>query len=116
MWVILTDCFFSIVEKDCARNELLVRARRPGDIQKVFPKANVRRTPKDDYLFRAAIKRDDVMLAMENEVRRINYPNFKDAVADDALHLAYLRVWTSLEHLQPNSLQKRRRALLPLNY
>jgi len=101
VWLMLSDSFLSIVCKDCRDDELLVRARRRGDIEKVFPKAKVRRTPKGDYLFRSAIKKDDVIAAMENEVRRIDYGNFKDSVVDQHLHDAYLRVWATMLSLQP---------------
>lgn len=100
MWVMLSDAFLSIVNKDCARDELLVRARRPGDIEKIFPQAKVTRDTRTDYLFRARIKRKAVADAMSAEVNRINYSNFKDSVSDDALHNAYLRVWNAMSDLQ----------------
>lgn len=96
MWLCISDAFLSIVHKDCARDELLVRARRKGDIEKIFPGAKVKRSTTTDYLFRAAVKRTEVAHALEGEVRSITYPNFKDSVKDKRLHDAYLRVWTSL--------------------
>ena len=36
MWIMMSDCFLSIVRKDCSPGQLLVRARREGDIEKVF--------------------------------------------------------------------------------
>lgn len=101
MWVCLNDAFLSIVHKECARDELLVRARRRGDIEKIFPKAKVERTPTGDYLFRAVVKRGAVRKAMAGEVARITYDNFKDSVRDDALHNAYLRIWSLMIDLQP---------------
>lgn len=101
MWLCLNDCFLSIVSKDCRRDELCVRARRKGDIDKIFPKAEVVRTPKGDYLFRAIVKRSAVRSAMAGEINRITYENFKDSVEDDALHSAYLRVWSTMLDLQP---------------
>lgn len=99
----LNDAFLSIVAKDCARDELLVRARRKGDIEKIFPKAAVRRDTKTDYLFRAVIKRLEVERAVMGEIRRITYPNFKDSVPKEerALHDAYARVWGTMATLQP---------------
>ena len=102
MWVLLSDCFFSIVSKDCARDDLLVRARRKGDIEKVFPKAKVKRNTKADYLYRARIKKDVVVAALKGEVDRITYSNFKSSVTDAKLHAAYLRVWGNLGPLQEN--------------
>lgn len=106
MWVCLNDAFLSIVQKDCAPDELLVRARRRGDIKKIFPEAKVVRTPKGDYHFRAVVKRNAAIEAMAGEVRRINYDNFKDSVDTTTpggrkLHDAYLRVWATMEGLQP---------------
>jgi hypothetical protein len=102
MWILLNDCFFSIVAKDCSRDELLVRARRKGDIGKLFPKAKVKRDPKADYLYRARVKKAVIVEAMKGEVDRITYGNFKSSVADPKLHAAYLRVWGNLGPLQEN--------------
>ena len=83
MWIMLNDAFFSIVKKDCKGDELLVRARRKGDIERVFgiPPARVQWSDRGDYLYRARICYDDVCEAIENEVLGINYDNFKDSVA-----------------------------------
>lgn len=104
MWILLNDCFFSVVDKDCARDEVLVRARRPGDIEKLWPGAKVDRDAGTDYLFRAKVKRDDVKAALAKEVDRVSYANFKDSVADDRLHDAYLRAWGALLAVQPGGL------------
>ena len=96
MWLMLSDCFFSIVSKDCARDEVLVRARRKGDIEKLFPAAKVRRDDRADYLYRAAVKKNEVADALMVEVHRVTYPNFKDSVKDPALHRAYSRVWADM--------------------
>ena len=100
MWLSLNDAFLSFVSKDCARDEVLVRARRKGDIEKIFPKAKVTRYTKSDYLYRAAVKRDEVKKALAGEVDRVTYDNFKSSVADIPLHNAYLRVWTAMAALQ----------------
>lgn len=101
MWLMLNDAFLSIVSKDCPRSSLLVRARRKGDIEKIFPDATVKRSTTTDYLFRAVVPRDQVEQAIVGEVRRINYGNFKDSVTDKPLHDAYLRCWTAMASLQP---------------
>lgn len=101
MWIMLNDAFLSIVKKDCADDELLVRARRPGDIEKVFGRGvRPERTLDSDYLFRAVIARTEVVRAIQNEVLRIDYTNFKSSVADDKLHDAYMSVWDSMAMLQ----------------
>jgi hypothetical protein len=101
MWIMLNDAFISIVHKDCGPHELLVRARRPGDIEKVFGRrTRVARATDADYLFRAVVARADVEEAMEREVGRIDYANFKDSVADPDLSTAYHQVWSAMARVQ----------------
>jgi hypothetical protein len=101
MWAMFSDSFLSIVSRDCGPDELLVRARREGDIERVFPDAEVRRDTKADYLFRAVIPRQAVALAIAQKIDDIDYPNFKDSVTDDALHRAYMAVWFAMVEVQP---------------
>lgn len=100
MWLCLNNAFLSIVSKDCADSELLVRARRKGDIERVFPKAEVRQTIGNDYLFRACVSRADVKKAMAKQVDALSYDNFKDSVEDNDLHHAYSGVWSTMSRLQ----------------
>jgi len=95
-----SDCFLSIVSKDCGPTELLVRARRNGDIEKVFPSARVTRSTGTDYLYRAVVPRDAVKQALAVMVDKIDYPNFKDSVEDRSLHAAYVSVWCAMAGLQ----------------
>lgn len=103
MWVFLSDSFLSIVvDKQSAQDNLLVRARRKGDIERVFPLAKVSASPSRDYRFRASINRQSVAEAIGNEVSVIGYSNFKDSVPkkDHERHDAYLRVWSTMEAFQ----------------
>lgn len=101
MWICLSNAFLSVVHKDCGPDELLVRARRDGDIERVFPAATVRIVPGHDYRCRAVVKRTDVAAAVSARVMALDYPNFKDSVDDHALHNAYMRVWGDIGQLQP---------------
>lgn len=101
MWICLYDCFLSIVAKDCKPSELLVRARREGDIEKIFPNAKVKNDARGDYQFRAVVSKATVIAAMATEIEDIDYSNFKDSVSDKRLHDAYLRVWSEMSMLQP---------------
>jgi hypothetical protein len=105
MWVCLNSAFLSIVEptgQDLNTGDmLLVRARRKGDIESVFPNAAVEKRPERDYLFRALIPRQEVAAAMADQVRAIGYPNFKDSVKNNRLHDAYAAVWGIMAKLQP---------------
>lgn len=100
MWLCLNSAFLSIVYKDCAEGELLVRARREGDIEKVFPDAKVIRSTNTDYLYRAVLPRSEVTTAMAAQIQDIDYKNFKSSVNDDRLHHAYLDVWQAMADLQ----------------
>ena len=101
MWLCLNNAFLSIVKKDCPPGSLLVRARRPGDIERVFgTKVEVTRSTDSDYLLRSIVPIEEVELALQRAVKQIDYGNFKDSVADHALHLAYMKVWTAMSELQ----------------
>lgn len=100
MWVCLSDSFLSIVEWPDDDGFLLVRARRNGDIEKVFPQAEVRRTTGRDYLFRAVIAREEVADGMAQQAMKISYGNFKNSVLNNALHGAYASFWSIMARLQ----------------
>ena len=102
MWVMMSDAFLSIVWGDrCAEDELLVRARRPGDIDRVFPNAVVFQTTDTDYRYRAVVDRALVAGAMAREVMAVDYDNFKGSVKDKVYHDALLRTWGTMAALQP---------------
>lgn len=103
MWIMLNDAFFSIVAKDAPEGSLLVRARRRGDIEKVFGRRHVvQEDDRGDYLFRARIARSEIAEVLERELGRVNYPNFKDSVIDQKLHDAYMGVWSAMARTQPS--------------
>jgi hypothetical protein len=100
MWIFLRDSFLSIVAHRDRPGVLLVRARREGDIERVFPEAEIQRTPEADYPFRAALLRDTVESAMRLAVLTIDYDNFKASVEEPGRHDAYLAVWAAARRLQ----------------
>lgn len=100
MWIFLNNAFLSIVEKGGKGTTLLVRARQKGDIERVFPKAEVIESPRNDYRFRAQVDREEVALAVAEAVRRIDYPNFKATVKEPDRHDAYLDVWDVMNRYQ----------------
>lgn len=100
MWIMLNNAFLSVVKKDCGPGKLLVRARRAADIRRIFPGAKVQTTPRADYRYRAVVPVASVSLALDREVRRIAYDNFKDSVTDARLHSAYLQVWHDMASIQ----------------
>ena len=100
MWIMTNNSYLSIVSKDCGPAELLVRARRAGDIEKVFPNAKVTRQTASDYLYRAVLPRDVVKQTLAAMIDLIDYPNFKDSVEDESLHAAYVSVWCTMVRRQ----------------
>ncbi|GAB1424254.1 hypothetical protein MASR2M16_14880 [Thauera terpenica] len=108
MWIMLSNSFLSIVDKAVTPGCLVVRARVAGHIEAVFPDAAVSRTPGNDYLFRAEILRERVATALAEQVRSIDYANYKGSVADDAFHDALMDVWRAMADLQEVSPYGRR--------
>ena len=89
MWICFSESFLSIVDASDEPGALLVRARRAGDIEAVFPNAKVTQSIGRDYLYRAQIKREEVSAVLAEQVMKLAYPNFKSSVADPRLHAAY---------------------------
>lgn len=100
MWIFLNNAFLSIVDKGGKGTTLLVRARKAGDIERVFPNAKVEMTPKNDYRFRAQVDREHVAQVLAETVRRITYPNFKGSVTEEERHDAYIDVWQAMHQYQ----------------
>ena len=100
MWLMLQSGMYSIVAIPGKPELLKVRARRPGDIEALFPQASVQRTPGRDYLYRAEIQRELVAQVLAQQVLEITVINFKESVTDPALHRAYSDVWVRLARLQ----------------
>ena len=101
MWICISDAFLSIVEPAEKDGTLLVRARRDGDIERVFAGAKVEKTPGRDYLFRALIPREQVASVIGQHVAGIGYQNFKSSVYDNRLHDAFAGFWSIMARLQP---------------
>ncbi|MBO4789837.1 MAG: hypothetical protein J5492_02360 [Oxalobacter sp.] len=100
MWIMLNDGFLSIIKKDCAPDELLVQARRPGDIERVFPQVVVQETLENDYRYQAAVKKSLVMEAISKRIEAIDYPDFTESVEGGDLLNAYMEVWGDMENIQ----------------
>lgn len=106
MWIVLNNAYLSIVKPRGAGEALLVRARIKGDIERVFPKAEVQETTQRDYRFRAMIAPARVAQALADAVMGIDYPNFKGSVHETLRHDAYMRIWSTMYGVQ-NTLQGR---------
>ena len=102
MWIVLNKSFLSFVKNRNNENELLVRARVKGDIEKVFENADVFEDENADYKYRAYIDRKNVADKISDELLKINYDNFKNSVSKDEYNRknAYMNVWSALNKLQ----------------
>ena len=72
MWIMANNSYLSIVSKNCGPTELLVRARRAGDIEKVFPNAKATWQTDSDYRYRAILPRDVVKQALAAMIDHID--------------------------------------------
>lgn len=102
MWIFRNDAMLSVVENRDDPNILLVRARQLGDIEQVFPDADVFSMIGSDYKYRAWIDRETVAKAMYASVMTIDYDNFKNSIrkGDYARKRAYMDVWQAMYDYQ----------------
>jgi hypothetical protein len=107
MWLFLSDAFLSVVAHRDDPGMLLVRARANGDIQRVFPLAQVTETPDADYRYRATLPRQEVALALAAQVEGIGYDNFKGSIHERDRHDACMDVWATMHRFQGNRAQLR---------
>ena len=101
MWLFTSKSFLSVVadKENPIGDRLLVRSRIAGDIEEVFPDANVMETSNADYRFRAWVSREKVNKAISEYVQNLNYINFKNSVEDQARIRSLMRVWSIMyEH------------------
>ncbi len=102
MWIAFNNSFLSIVKNRDNNSELLVRARVKGDIENIFPSANVFEDELADYRYRAFIDKRLVSEEISTNLLNIDYDNFKNSVdwSDQKRKQAYSRVWSALLELQ----------------
>ena len=100
MWIQFNNAFLSIVENRENTTELLVRARVKGDIEKVFPEADVFEDNNADYKYRAFISKAIVAEKIMLKVTEINYDNFKNSVKEIDRKKIYSNIWAELRKIQ----------------
>lgn len=100
MWVFLNNAFLSVVAHRTRPEFLLIRARVKGDIERVFPKAEVSESAHNDYRFRAEVKRVEVGKVLGGVASGLKYDNFKHSVAEQDRHDAYVKAWEAMANLQ----------------
>jgi hypothetical protein len=102
MWVFLRDSHLSIVQHDSESRLLRVEARVRGDIERVFPEADVAENDIADYRFCAAIARERVAQAVALRIQQLTYSDFVQSVPDeeDDRREAYITVWARMAEEQ----------------
>lgn len=93
MWIFLPNSFISVVQKPGDTDTLTVRARISGDIESVFPQAQVEVDKGTDYKYRARVPREAVAKALYDQVMGLSWSNFKGTVKGGKRHDAYMGVW-----------------------
>lgn len=106
MWLLTTRGFYSVVEDHSDPDRVIVRARTRGDLESlrgVVSHVEIEETPERDYRFRASVHRVMWAAGVAELAMEIDYPNFKNAVAErqgsERAHL-YSDVWATLLSLQ----------------
>ncbi len=106
MWVMTTRGFFSVVADRDDASQVLVRARVRQDLEalaEVGDLPEIAETPTADYRWRVRLSRAEWSRALARLAEEIEYPNFKDAVAERQGHEregSYHRIWAVLRELQ----------------
>ncbi|MHB8939867.1 MAG: hypothetical protein ACYC7K_00475 [Desulfobacteria bacterium] len=110
MWICDATGFFSIVNKDCGADELLVRARVYEDLKRLAdkltpPATAIIETPRADYRFRMTAKASAIAEYLASSALAIDYDNFKASLPhrtamDRRRARAYADVWGALRQLQ----------------
>lgn len=104
MWVFTQKGFFSIVRDYNNEGNLLVRSRVRGDIEKLWPTADVERTPSNDYMYRVSLPMPEVARVIANVMSLIEYTNYKASIEDKRRREEYYAaVWSIMATLQADT-------------
>jgi len=106
MLIFTKNAFISIVAHTQDDRFLTVRGRIAGDIEKVFPEAEVFERPGADFRFQANIGRDRVAQRLSIIAKDIHYEAFETAVEDPERRQAYFQVWSAMYEEQARREEK----------
>jgi hypothetical protein len=96
MYVFLPDAFISVEEHPEESRLVCVRARIRGDIDRLFPEADIAETIDRDYRFAASLPKERVAQVVSLRVAKMNYSNFFDSIQDEDRRQAYIQVWGAM--------------------
>ena len=110
MWVINSDGFYSVVNKDVKEGELLVRARLQEDIERLakrlsLPLEHIAVTKMADYWYRLTVPVKEFGEYLAKMAEEIDYDNFKSSLShktavDKERSRAYMKIWSALYEIQ----------------
>ncbi|MEJ7784664.1 MAG: hypothetical protein WKF96_07660 [Solirubrobacteraceae bacterium] len=108
MWLLTPSGFLSIVRDTRTDGHVLVRARTREDIEAIAQRLapdepEIVHTPERDYAFRISIPRETWAAVAGELASEIDYPNFKDRVAEvqgNERARLYGEVWATLREMQ----------------
>lgn len=112
MWIFAKHGFLSVTTHNTRPGIMRVRARVREDLAYYFPGFPIEENTGSDYKYRAYIPRQNVTDAITKMAADIDYPSFKNNIADhDRRILYYIQVWNAMfemqEALSPNGKRKR---------
>lgn len=93
MWIFTNNAFVSIIAHHKNPDLLIVRARYSGDIERLFPNSKPIEDAGSDYRYRSVITRKAAAEAISQQVRDIEYNDFKESVDEPWRHDLYVRIW-----------------------
>ena len=111
MWTFTRDGFFAVVKDSyCGEDELMIRGRNRGDIERLLAKAGdadseIIELPDADYRFRTKIPVEKWAWYVSHEAAGIDYATVKDTLigSDDDRSEAYFTCWMALQRYQQAS-------------
>ena len=103
MWVFTDNAFISLRADMTVPDLLDVRARFPGDIEKLWPQAVVTENYEYDYRFSSQVRREDVASVLGHQVRKLRYHSLTERILSPTREEAYLHVWFAMREAQKRS-------------
>lgn len=107
MWIFTKEGFFSVVQDDyCKEDELMVRARVKGDLErlkeKITTEPGIITLGHADYLYRMPVLREDWASYLHGAAMELDYSNVKGTICEKNKNrqIAYFGVWSSMTDLQ----------------
>jgi hypothetical protein len=93
MWVCFNNAFVSAVQDRNNKDRLVIRARRKEHLENIFPNKEIVIGGSTDYNYRVFCDKNEFADLVANNIKNINYDNFKNSVEDNDLHKLYANFW-----------------------